>query len=305
MLLRFAKIAGGLRLLITETAPLVFVSVGMLSARTAAYLVGFGLGNIASAWLPIVAVLVSVTGLFGAGANTPECEAYRAKMRAIDNANRVALENYRRIYESFMEGFYKSYLIRAQQLAIDAERSASATCANLPETAIRLSCDPYTHNNKGCSYYMAYPRSECHSAEVMKITATLQPPNFPPYPQLQTYPACSSPNCPPGKKVWVQVLWASPSGNFSDSKGCFLVAYSQDAPTLPPNIEYNPFLPKEFVESRAISYYLVDGDRFRGLRDNDWKNLESVSGWDKGYWKAEHTDTECRGWQPGWSRKIK
>src|SRR4028118_949804 len=80
---------------------------------------------------------------------------------------------------------------------------------------------------------------------------------------------------------------------------------SQDAPTLPPKIEYNPFLPEKFVPDRAISYYLVDGDRFRGLRDNDWKNLESLSGWDKGYWKSEQTDSECRGWRPGWSRKIK
>jgi hypothetical protein len=124
-------------------------------------------------------------------------------------------------------------------------------------------------------------------------------------PQLQTYPACSSPNCPPGKKVWVQVVWAWPSGNFSDPKGCFIIAYSQDAPTRPPNIEYNPLLPERFVRSRAISYYLVDGDRFRALQDNGWKNLESVSGWDKGSWKSEQTDPECRGWRPGWSRKIK
>ncbi len=88
------------------------------------------------------------------------------------------------------------------------------------------------------------------------------------------------------KKVWVQVVWTSPSGNFSAPKGCFIIAYSQDAPTLPPKIEYNPFLPEQFVRDRAISYYLFDGDRFRGLRDNDWKNLESVSGWDKGCWKS-------------------
>jgi len=31
------------------------------------------------------------------------------------------------------------------------------------------------------------------------------------------------------------------------------------------------FLLFSVVVYRAISYYLVDGDRFRGLRDNDWK----------------------------------
>src|SRR4028119_1017439 len=90
MLLRFAKIAGGLRLLITEAGPIVATSVGLLSARSAAYIVGFGLGSILSAWLPIVALLVSITGFFGAEANNPECEAYRAQMRAIDDANQAA-----------------------------------------------------------------------------------------------------------------------------------------------------------------------------------------------------------------------
>jgi len=60
MLLIFAKLAGGLRLLVAEMAPLIFTSAAMLSARTAAYLVGFTLGSIVSIWLPIIAVLVSV-----------------------------------------------------------------------------------------------------------------------------------------------------------------------------------------------------------------------------------------------------
>jgi hypothetical protein len=67
MLLRFAKIAGGLRILVSQPAPIVATSVALLSARTAVYIVGFGLGSIASIWLPIIAVLVSVTGFFGAG----------------------------------------------------------------------------------------------------------------------------------------------------------------------------------------------------------------------------------------------
>ncbi len=310
MLLRFAKIAGGLRLLIIETAPLVFISAGMLSARTTAYFVGFGLGNIASAWLPIVAVLVSITGLFGAGANTPECEAFRAQMRAIDNANRVALAAWQTVNKAYFDGRYATYQAQVQALATRSRALAISIYSGQPESVPCVVCASSMRSGSGyiCLSNVSTTcnrRAECESRQFERLNTGLNPPEPPAYPILQTYPACSSPNCPPGKKVWVQVFWASPSGNFSDSKGCFLVAYSQDAPTLPPNIEYNPFLPKEFVESRAISYYLVDGDRFRGLRDNDWKNLESVSGWDKGYWKAEHTDTECRGWRPGWSRKIK
>jgi len=67
MLLIFAKIAGGLRILVSQAAPIVATSVGLLSSRTAVYLVGFGLRSIASIWLPIIAFLVSVTGFFGAG----------------------------------------------------------------------------------------------------------------------------------------------------------------------------------------------------------------------------------------------
>jgi hypothetical protein len=67
MLLRFAKIAGVLKILVSQAAPIVATSVGLLSSRTAVYLVGFGLGSIASIWLPIIAVLVSVTGFFCAG----------------------------------------------------------------------------------------------------------------------------------------------------------------------------------------------------------------------------------------------
>jgi hypothetical protein len=67
MLLRFAKIAGGLRILVSQAAPIVATSVGLISAGTAVYLVGFAWGSIASIWLPIIAVLVSVTGFFGAG----------------------------------------------------------------------------------------------------------------------------------------------------------------------------------------------------------------------------------------------
>lgn len=301
MLLRFAKLAGGLRLLITEAAPLVATSVGMLSARTVAYLVGFGLGSIGVGWLAIVVTLVSVTGLFNAGAGTAECEAFRAQMRAIDNANRAAMANYQIASQPYIEAsrrwsdryFAFFAAVRPGQYGAVCDSWCAIDCSGV---------NFYSSCGSICSGCMR-SESDRMYADARKAAGTEPLPL--PQPTLQTYPACSSPNCPPGKKVWVQVLWAFPTGNFVDPKGCFIVAYSQDAPTLPVNIEYNPFLLKAFVESRAISYYLVDGDRFRGLVDKDWKNLESVSGWDKGYWKAEQTDVECRGWRPGWSRKVK
>lgn len=292
MLLRFAKVAGGLRLLITEAGPIVATSVALLSARTAAYLVGFGLANILSSWLPIVASLVMVTGLFNAGSNSAECEAYRAQMRAIDEANRALMETYQIIYESYLVSF-NAYNIRY----------TNALKSLAPSYDPLIMCAGSCRGNgvlcSGCyqsvsiRYYIA----------VNGVAG--DPPTPPPSPAYQSYPACSSPNCPPGKKVWTQVLWASPSGNASEPKGCFIVAFSQDAPTLAPEIEYNPFLPDAFVKSQAISYYLVNGDRYRDLQDNQWENLESVQGWDKGYWRSEATDPECRGWRPGWSKIIK
>jgi hypothetical protein len=305
MLLRFAKIAGGLRLLITEAGPIVATSVGLLSARSVAYLVGFGLGSIISSWLPIVALLVSITGFFGAGANTPECEAYRAQMRAIDNANRAAMATWQVINKAYIEGPYKNYLLAAQALALSASQQARSLCANEPETAVCTVCGGGGIQGITCATGVCYRRGECESKEFNRLNTGLTMPSPPPPPAVQTYPACSSPNCPPGKKVWTQVIWASPGGNFTDVKGCFIIAYSQDAPTLAPKIEYNPFLPKLFVESRAISYYLVNGDRYRALQDKNWKNLESVEGWDKGYWRSEVVDPECRGWRPGWSKILK
>ena len=305
MLLRFAKIAGGLRILITQTGPLVGTSIGLISARSAAYLVGFWLGSIISSWLPIVAILISVAGFFNAGTNTPECEAFRAQMRAIDEANRAALASWQITYKAFLDGPYKAYLIQAQNLAARSSSTAKANCASLPETRSCTVCGGGGIQGITCVSGTCYARSDCEGSEFSRLNTGLNPPSFPPFPTLRTYPACSSPNCPPGKKVWTQVLWASPSGNFTDPKGCFIVAFSQDAPSLTPKIEYNPFLPKSYVETRPISYYLVQGDRYRGLQDNTWKNLESKEGWDKGYWRSEQTDPECRGWRPGWSIKVK
>jgi len=301
MLLRFAKIAGGLRAIVTEAGPLVATSVGLLSARSVAYLIGFSLGSIVSAWLPIIATLVSVAGFFNAGSNTPECEAYRAQMRAIDASNRALMASYELVLKPFYvaaNAYSARYMDALKSLApsYDATKICVAECAER--------CTYNSHSTCGFLCWGCYQRvSNQYYAAARAAAGT--PPTPPPPPQFQTYPACSAPDCPPGKKVWTQVLWASPTDNFTDIKGCYIVAYSQDAPTLPVKIEYNPFLPKLFVESRALSYYLVNGDRYRGLNDNEWKNLESSAGWDKGFWRSEVTDTECRGWRPGWSRQVK
>jgi hypothetical protein len=294
MLLRFAKIAGGLRLLITEAGPLVATSVGLLSARSVAYIIGFGLGSILSSWLPIIALLVSITGFFNGGSNSPECEAYRAQMRAIDNANRAALASWQiasQPYIAASRARSERYLAALRSLAQAFQ--ASGGCVRICEIdSIGFLCWGCIEENQ-------------HRIDREANVIAGPVPVPPPQPQLQTYPACSSPNCPPGKKVWTQVIWGSQSGNFIDSKGCFLVAFSQDAPTLPVNVEYNPFLPDLFVKSRALNYYLVDGDKYRALQDNTWRNLESVEGWDKGYWRSEVVDAECRGWRPGWSKIVK
>jgi hypothetical protein len=309
MLLRFAKIAGGLRLLITEAGPIVATSVGLLSARSVAYVIGFGLGSIISSWLPIVALLVSITGFFGAGANTPECEAYRAQMRAIDDANRAAFASWQVINKAYIDGSYKNYLLAAQALALSAAQQSKSMCAGQPESRPCVVCAGSCAFGQcpggSCVQTTCYPRGECEGREFTRLNRGLTVPTPPAPPAIQTYPACSSPNCPPGKKVWTQVIWASPGGNFTDAKGCFIIAYSQDAPTLAPKVEYNPFLPDVFVKSRPISYYLVNGDRYRGLQDKEWKNLETVQGWDKGYWRSEVVDPECRGWRPGWSKIVK
>lgn len=295
MLLKFAKIAGGLRILITQTGPIIGTSIALLSARYVAYFIGFGLGSIISSWLPIVAVLISVAGFFNAGANTPECEAFRAQMRAIDQANKTALEAYKLVFEP--------YLI--------ANKKCSDSVTAYLQKSYKAASPKYgscpTPKDIVCTSLGCYdPGRDCREAIDREIKSGAPTcPSPPPFPTLQTYPACSSPDCPPGKKVWTQVLWASPSSNFTDPKGCFIVAFSQDAPTLTPKIEYNPFLAKSYVETRPISYYLVQGDRYRGLQDKTWKNLESKEGWDKGYWRSEQTDPECRGWRPGWSIKVK
>jgi hypothetical protein len=270
----------------------------VLSVRSAAYLVGFTLGSIASVWLPIIVTLITVTGLFGLFSASSECDAYRAQIAEIDAANILIIEKYRadqENYDKWLELVDKPYLKEAY------EKNAHTCDAALAEQG-KIRCgigssicySPYTNCIEGVKYTIE------SNAPIGPVISS---------PELQSYP-CSGgsgggPDCPAGKKVWLQVLWGNPTGNFSDSKGCFIVGYSQDAPDLPVDIEYNPFLPVSFVKSMTLSYYNVKGDRFRNLEQPNWKNLESVEGWDKGYWIAESVDPECRGWRPGWSRKIK
>jgi hypothetical protein len=298
MLLRYAKLAGGLRLLVAEMAPLVLNSISNLSTRSAAYLVGFTLGSIASVWLPIIAVLISVTGLFGLFSGSSECDNYRAQIAEIDAANHLILQKYQDDYSVWLESKYTPYMNSI------ADKYAHTCDGALVEEQKRPNCGP----NEWC--YSPY--RICLEQVQYEIETNTPPQPSDPSSTLISYPNNSTgggsgggPDCPTGKKVWLQIIWGSPTSNFSDSKGCFIIGYSQDAPDLPFNIEYNPFLPEPFVKSMAISYYSVQGDHFRELNQPTWKNLESVEGWDKGYWIAESVNPECRGWRPGWSRKIK
>jgi|SRR6476469_1108253 len=237
MLLRFAKLAGGLRLLIAEVAPLLVVSAASLSARSVAYLVGFSLGSIGATLWPIVTVLISIAGILYP-ASQEECDSY-----------------YAQVYEISQRNYQKDEAARAECLA----QGYQGIC-----------------NEEGGHYNLYTPE---------------------PLP-------CTPPDCN-GKKVWLQTIWASPSEFASQSKGCFLIGYSyNDIDGL--KIEYNPFkISEPFLMSRALNHHLVAGIRFKQLKDDEWKDLESSSGWDKGYWSSEFTDVECRGWRPGWSNKVK
>lgn len=234
MLLRYAKLAGGLRLLIAEYAPLVILSISSLSARSAAYLVGFTIGSIGATLWPIVAVLITIAGIFNP-ATQEECDAYYLQQYEVSQRNWLKWQ------------------------------------------AAWQACSENGHIDSQC----------WGDGDV----------GFEPVP-------CTPPNCN-GKKVWLQAVWASPSEFASQTKGCFLIGYSYgDVDGL--KIEYNPFkISEPFLISRAMRHQIIAGTRFKQLKDDEWKDLETVTGWDKGYWAAEHTDIECRGWRPGWSNKVK
>ncbi|MEG4971025.1 hypothetical protein QUB11_31015 [Microcoleus sp. B6-A1] len=305
MLLRFAKLAGGLRLLIAEVAPLVVVSAASLSARGAAYLVGFSLGSIVTGFLPIILTLISISGVFGS-ASTEECDNYYAEIKRVDDLNRQLMVEYEPIYQAWLDGLYKSYTIAAAALFLSATQQSQTICANEPEFRSCVVCGGGGLQGYTCVVATCSPQADCQEREFNRLNSGLIPPVPPPQPDFYNYDNISTPpDCPPNKKVWLQTMWASPSEFASQSKGCFLIGYSYSILD-GLKIEYNPFkLPESFLISQALPNQVVFGDRFRGLDDKDWKNLESSAGWDKGYWVAEHTDVECRGWRPGWSNKVK
>ena len=303
MLLRFAKIAGGLRLLIATAAPLVVTSASLLSVRTAAYLVGFGLSSILSIWLPVVATLVALTGAFDGTTDTSICDAYRAEMRRIAEHNEALAAAWAIQYEAYRPS-YEAWIVARQAHSDAIYNSGRGACEKIcAETSI---CTIDDGDTCGFSCYYCWR----NLADLVDRTSPPMP-QPPPYPNylVPTRTECGStipPDCPQAKKVWLQVMWASPGGNASDVKGCFIVAYSQDSRDLPPNIEYNPFLPELFVKNQVANYDLITGNRFFGLDpSSSWKDLDSTEGWDKGYWAAEVVHPECRGWRPGWSLKIK
>ncbi|MEG4198589.1 hypothetical protein [Microcoleus sp. Pol12A5] len=221
-------------MLIAEVAPLVVVSASMLSARSAAYLVGFTLGSIGATLWPIVAVLITIAGIINP-ASQEECDNYYAQVYEISQRNWIKW-----------------------QAAWDACGGTGA-----------IDSDCWGDGDVG----------------------------FEPVP-------CTPPDCN-GKKVWLQTIWASPSEFASQSKGCFLIGYSYDEVD-GLKIEYNPFkISEPFLRSRALPHQIIAGNRFKQLNDDEWKDLESSKGWDKGYWNAEFTDVDCRGWRPGWTNKVK
>jgi len=284
LLFKAAKLAGGLRLLIATAAPLVVSSAALLSARSVAYLVGFTLGGIGVTLWPIVATLIAISGIFAT--TTPECDVYQAELRRIQLANEAAALAAIPLIEAW-EVQYKAW-----RVGYDNYNSGTPPCIKYR-----------THYTGPCGSIACFgpPITFCVELAPYSVPA----PAYPTITYITTPPNCTPPFCPNSKKVWLQTIWASQSEFATQTKSCFLIGYSYTVLD-GLKIEYNPFDLKEtFLESRAMNPFSVAGNRFRNLKDSEWKNLETVQGWDKGYWAAEQTDVECRGWNPGWSRKVK
>jgi hypothetical protein len=289
-LFRAAKLISGLRLLIVTAAPIIVSSAALLSIRSAVYVVGFTLGSIGVTLWPIIATLIAISGIFST--TTPQCDLYQAELRRIELANEAT----RIAAIPLITAWQTQY--KAWQTGYNNYNSTVPGC---------LQYGPVTYG--GC---VSNGRNNiyCWSYENAPVCLQPRPPYsvpFPAYPTIAyiTRSNCTPMNCPNSKKVWLQTIWASQSEFATQTKSCFLVGYSY---TILDGlkIEYNPFeLNKTFLESRAMNPFSVAGNRFRNLKDSEWKNLETVQGWDKGYWAAEQTDVECRGWNPGWSRKVK
>jgi hypothetical protein len=300
MLLRYAKLVGGLRLLISTAAPLVVTSASLLSVRTVAYLIGFGLSSILSIWAPIVLTLISLIGAFGGNPDTSICDAYRAEMRRIAEHNEALSVAWSIEYEKYKPS-YDAWVIQYNAYYTTAYNANGNGCDKLCGDVSRPECEY-------CLWLCYFCKINLNDRIESGAPKMPPPPPYPNYIVPSHGGGCGSeqsPDCPEGKKVWLQVLWGSPGGNASDTKGCFIVAYSQDSRDLPPNIEYNPFLPELFVKNQVANYDLIKGNKFFGIDATLWKDLASSAGWDKGYWAAEIVHPECRGWRPGWSLKVK
>jgi len=283
LLFKAAKLVTGLRLLIVTAAPIITTSAALLSVRSVAYLIGFSLGSIGVTLWPIIATLIAISGIFAT--TTPECDVYQAELRRIELANRAIAAAFAPVIKAYYEqtaAIYAAWLPgyqNFQSACYQNEFNCYISCFGLCSF-----CDLDCSQNKyGLPVYPTAP--------------------VPQY--ITTPPNCTPSNCPNSKKVWLQTIWASQSEFAIQTKSCFLIGYSYTVLD-GLKIEYNPFeLSKPFLQSRAMNPFSVAGNRFRNLNDSAWKNLESTIGWDKGYWAAEQTDVECRGWNPGWSRKVK
>jgi hypothetical protein len=212
MLLRTAKLLTGLRLLVVEAAPIIATNVGLLSARTAAYLTGFVLGSISIAWLPIVATLISISGIFGG--STQECDNYRSELERIRLANQATQIASIPLIEAWMAQY------QVWRVGYDNYYSSNPSC---------LKYGPVTYGGciGGGSQFGMY----CWTGPNPPPCITPLPPypSFPipyPAPLYITYSGCTSPSCPASKKVWLQTIWASQSDFATQTKSCFLIGYS-------------------------------------------------------------------------------
>lgn len=266
----------GLRLAIATAGQIVAVGISSLSVRTAAYILGFTLGSISPFILPIISLLATLSGLFSDSCLSVE------QLAIIDNQNQALINTYNSQLATWNTG-YQAYL-RDYRIAYQQAYQ---------------------------QWYDVYAGS---CVEGMTICGGFPGITYPPYPAPPTYPilkqypahAATDPTCKYPRKVWLQTIWASTDDNFITLKACWLIAYSWDKRYNKIEIKYNPYNIKEsFLLSRALNPDLVNGSRLKDFKNSDWKNLETPSGWDKGYWLSEKTDPDCKGWQPSWLNQIK
>ncbi|MDB9510467.1 hypothetical protein PN499_04645 [Kamptonema animale CS-326] len=265
----------GLRLAIATAGQIVAVGIAGLSVRTAAYILGFSLGSISPFILPIISLLATLSGLFSDSCLSVE------QLAIIDNQNQALINTYNSQYAAWNVG-YQNWLAADRIARQEAYQRWYDTFAGTCVEGMTI-----------CSWFS------------WSSSYSVPPPT---YPNLKPYPghAATDPNCKYPRKVWLQAVWAATDDNFVTPKACWLIAYSWDKRYNKVEIKYNPYKIKDsFLLSRALKPDLVKGDRLKAFKTSDWKNLETPSGWDKGYWLVEQTDVECRGWQPSWLNPVK